>query len=252
MDEDDNSPQAEQLPIPADGLLTALLQSEAESQNTKSGLDEYTGLLVQAPEQYPTLPPSVYRALTQELKLFPSLPRAPTLGEYSFLLKKSGSEVKELFEDHWATSTLTYSAAAELYVQLVKAKDDEKLAEDSPIFDVARKLLLCSTNSLGRSLEVYKYLATKATLKTAPRPGTQRSSVLSTEEAKNLNCQIDITRKLQQNSKPKVPPYRPPSQRTYYFGQYPGVYRGSGFRGSRGNRSRGRRGRGRDHRGRSR
>ena len=228
--------------ITTNGLLTELLKSEKQSHQEKSGLLEYTGLLIEEPRQYQALPPDLYKSLTQELKIHASLPRAPTLGEYSFLLSKKGSEIKELFEDVWATASLNYSAACEVYVQLVKATKDGKLEETDPIFEVARRSLLCASNVPARALQVYKYLAKRQAVKTVQKPGNNRSLILSEEEAKSFNTSIDTAAKLQKRTHPK--PIRGSfNSSTYWnFSYYPGVYRG---RRGRGRGRRGRRGRGR-------
>ena len=233
-------------PVSANGLLTALLKSETTEQEVKSGLAEYEGLRTSKPEDHPGLPPATHKALTDELKSFKSLPKPPVLGECAFLLKRSGSDVRETFEDSWTTSTLTHAAVAEVCVQLLKAHQEDLIPEDHVLFQQARKASLCTTNSLHRSLEVCECIAKRAAVKSTPRPGSQKTSVLTQEEAKEINTSLDTAKKSQRNVSNQAPPRRNRASSQCNFRFYPGVTgaRG-GHRGRHRGRPRGRRGSGR-------
>ena len=125
-------------------LLNLLTQTEEESRQQKKGLDKYRGLRVDKPSDFPALDPKTYASLKEELPLSQDLPRAPSLGSLAFLIKKGSQDRREQFEDHWASSTLTYAAAAEVYAELTRLLNAGTIPDDDPVFQAGRRLLLAA------------------------------------------------------------------------------------------------------------
>ena len=191
----------------------------------------------------------MFSSFKEDLPLFKDLPKAPTLGSLSFLVKQGSSDIRELFEDNWTTSCLTYAAAVEVYSRIAELQKEELFDEDDPLFAAVRRLILCAANSPARSLQFYRYLAEKRALRATPRPGTQRQEIISQEEAKSLNAKIDTAKKLSRSTGSQrgqrgrrgrgFGTYFGPRNPFFHYG-YQGGYRGGRRGGPRGRRGRGR------------
>lgn len=238
-----------------DSLLSKLLQSETAEREDKSGLTSFSGLRITKPSEFVPLDTTSFTSLKDELVLFRDLPKPPTLGSLGFLIKKGASDIREIFEDNWTASCLTYAAAAAIYSRIAKLLEEEKIEEGDEILTLARRLILCASNSPARSLQIYKYIAEKQALRSTPKPGTSREEIISGEEAKAINSKLDSAKKLAQASKSRGRgrgrgPGRTRGFSTYFQQSYypfPGFYqpyqrgRGQGRgRGRRGGRRGGR------------
>ena len=89
----DEPRQAQQEPSVLETLATAAKEDAKEFH----GLSVYEGLLVSKPSDYQALSPEIFKFLKEDLSLASHLPKAPSLGEYSFLLSKKANLATELF-----------------------------------------------------------------------------------------------------------------------------------------------------------
>jgi hypothetical protein len=224
-------------------ILDALLANETEQQDDASGLARFSGLRIKTASDYIAIPPQVFSTLRENLTLYKSLPKPPSLGSLNFLITKGATDIKEQFEDHWTAASVSYAAACEVYVQIARLVEDAKIAPDHELVAATRRLLLTVQNTPARALQTYKHLARRQALKGAAKPSQTRDQVLTADEAKALHTEIDTARKLKQKTSTK--PRRRYGQGFYTsFKPSPSTYpsnRGGGNRG----RGRGRRGRGR-------
>ena len=207
-------------------LLNELLAAETEEYNSQEGLDAFKGLRISAPTDFVLLEPKLFKRFKEEVPLATDLPRAPTLGQASFLIKGGSKDIKDQFEDSWATTGLVHACAAQVLKEVQEAVKDQQLPEDHDLVYSSRRLVLAAANAPARALATYKWLATKSAVASAPKPGTQKADILSADELKSINTALDTTQKLQRKTGSAFSAFLQP-------------------RRGRGNRYRGRRGRGR-------
>ena len=229
-------------------ILSALAQAETAEHKQTSGLAEFEGLTIDSAKGFPALDPATFARLREELTLCKDLPKPPSLGNLSFLLGKRNNDLRELFEDNWTAACLNCAAAAEVHVELARSTEPDEegktaLDPSELVFKAIRRLILTAANVPARSLEIYKYIATKSTLKATTKPGSRRDEVISTEEAKTLNAKLDTATKL--SKKLYTPRFHRPRQNRYTFQWQgiPGSYQHTGRRGGRHRGRGGRRGR---------
>ena len=199
--------------------LSTTLFSEIESQLQadllqQDGLTPYLEALVKSPNDHTILlKPALFKHIRGTLKLYPHLPKPPSLAEFTFLLqKKGGSLLRESFEDNWTAGTLAYAAAAEVFVQLCKLVNAEAVSVQSPLFHAAKTSLLCASNVLARSIVQYRHQAERQANRHAARPGQERSRLLSIEDAKTIQASLDTQSKLLRTTQPKPHDRRQPFQ----------------------------------------
>ena len=190
------SDSEEPLAQEGNALLKVLQQAETAAAEAASGLSAYAEFRVDSAEDFNELPPDLYKQFREELKLYKTLPRPPTLGSLSFLLPKGGSLLKELFEDNWSSTCLTYAAVAELLKEISDRLNAKELKANDNIVLLARKALLTASNAPKRSLSYYKYLAQRSAIRTAQKPGIKKGEVLSATETKQIQTTLDTASKL--------------------------------------------------------
>ena len=173
----------------------------------KAGLGTLKEILVTKPSDYRLLKPNEFKHLKEKLSLFPFLPKAPALAEFAFLLqKKGGPLLKEQFEDQWQAATLNYAAAAEVFTALAELAEDQK-ADIATALQAASTNLLTASNVFARALSTYKSIAIRQANRSAQRPGQERETILSTEDAKAIQASLDTEAKLQKTVNPKPVPF---------------------------------------------
>ena len=119
----DESQQPQQEPSVLETLATAAKEDAKEFH----GLAVYEGLLVSKPSDYQALSPEIFKFLKEDLSLAAHLPKAPSLGECSFLLSKKANLATELFNDTWTSASLNYAATAETYCYLAELVERGRL-----------------------------------------------------------------------------------------------------------------------------
>ena len=141
--------QDQKLPSNTDApsLLSQLFQQETQVLDDSQGLAKFEGFRVHKASEFTALDSRSYKAIKEALPLFPDLPKAPSLGALSFLLKQGSKDIREQFEDHWTTSCLTYAAACQVHVLLSEAVEQKVLPEDqADLFAALRRLICCASN----------------------------------------------------------------------------------------------------------
>lgn len=202
-------------------LDTLIKNTEKEAEDS-SGLTRYEDLLVRSPTGYKSLPLQSLNHLREQLPLYAALPKPPTLGEFNFLLGKKGNDLRELFEDNWKASTLSYAACAEVFTALAElTRDDSEekhLSEEAKklLTSAATKALLSANNSLARSREYYQYLAVKAANRDATKPGSNREKLIAESNAKEICQVLDTKSKLKRLTQPTRPRGRGRYQNRYW------------------------------------
>ena len=194
----DELQQEQQEPSVLETLATAAKEDAKEFH----GLSVYEGLLVSKPSDYQALSPEIFKFLKEDLSLASHLPKAPSLGECSFLLSKKANLATELFNDTWASASLNYAATAETYCHLAELVEAGTLEADAQAVKAAGQALLTCSNVLARSLQFYKHLVKKQATKDAQKPGAQREQVLTEADAKALSTALETKAKLERLSKP--------------------------------------------------
>ena len=175
-------------------LLQSLFQFDRQDRETSAGLDKYTGLRPQSFTDYKSFDTRQYKSIKEELALLDLLPAAPTLGEYSFLFPpRTRNVIKELFESQWTAGNLSYAAIADVFTSIARLTQDGNIPEDDPILKEVRTALLTASNLQARAIETYKYLAIKQTSRTTSR---DKPTLISSEEASQLNKRLDVANKL--------------------------------------------------------
>ena len=185
-------------------LLDALKKDLNKAINDKAGLSEFEPVFIKSADKYQLLSTKEFAHLKESLRLFSFLPKPPAIAEYSFLLsKKGGNLIREAFEDNWQAASLNYAAVAENTISVLKAVKVGEIKSDSPIVKASTNALLTAHNVLARSIQQYKHLARKQANKESQRPGTERTRIISEEEARALQSEIDTKQKLERTLKPK-------------------------------------------------
>ena len=110
-------------------LDTLISTTKIEAEN-EAGLEKYEDLRIKSAEEYKAIDSQLFKYLKESLPLTAVLPRPPTLGEYQFLIKNGGNNLKELFEDNWNTATLNYSAAVEAFTTLSDHLESSDVKEE--------------------------------------------------------------------------------------------------------------------------
>ena len=186
----------------AASVLDTLASTAREEARDFNGLGDYEGLLVEKPSDYKSLTPDIFKYLKENLSLAAHLPKAPTLGEYSFLLSRKANLATELFNDTWTSASLNYAACADTYCYLAELVEAGSLEADSDAVKSAGQALLTASNILARSLQFYKHLVKKQATKDAQKPGTEREQALTEADAKAVATALETKAKLERLSKP--------------------------------------------------
>ena len=79
---------SEQQASPEPSVLSTLTEAAHADAKEFNGLGVYEGLLVEKPSDYQALPADIFKFLKENHALAAHLPKAPSLGEYSFLLSR--------------------------------------------------------------------------------------------------------------------------------------------------------------------
>lgn len=184
------------------------LQAAREDLDTdirdKAGVSEYQHLIVSSSDEYKSLSNRQFTHLREQLTVHPFLPKAPSLAEYQFLLaKKGGSLLKEQFEDSWSANTLTIAAVSQIAIELEKLTTSGVVSTDNPIVRATSNAILVSHNQQARAVSTYKYLAKRQANKDTAKPGSERGKILTEQEAKALQAELDTKAKLERTVTPK-------------------------------------------------
>ena len=193
---------SEQQASPEPSVLNTLTETAHADAKEFNGLGVYEGLLVEKPSDYQALPADIFKFLKENLALAAHLPKAPSLGEHSFLLSRKANLATELFNDTWTSATLNCAACAEVYTFLAELVEAGTLEADSNAVKTAGQALLTSSNVLGRSLQFYKHLVKKQATKVAQKPGSEREQVLTEADAKAVATALETKAKLERLSNP--------------------------------------------------
>ena len=228
-------------------FIQQLREREKKTREEASGLSAFESLRVKNASEFQPLGPDLYRSYKEELPLLQDLPKAPALGSFNFLLPKQASGLKDLYEDNWNSSLLTYAAVSDLYLRILQLVEEKKITSDSEVVQSATRALLCASNQPARNLQQYRYQATRRVNKHALKPGTERDTVINEEDAKSLQTAVDTASKLEKLTRKSSRPKAFGSRIQYYgrehrYSDYTQYNRGN-YRGRRGGRGRGRGGR---------
>ena len=182
-------------------LLEQLRNKEQATREEASGLSQFSELRIKTASDFQAIGPELYKAYKDELPLLADLPKAPTLGSLGFLLPKNATGIKEIFEDNWNSSLLSYAANADLFLQLAQRIEDGKEDANSDLVKAATRALLCAANQPARNLEQYKYQAQRRVDKHAQKPGSTRDTVITEDEAKALHTTLETASKIERLSR---------------------------------------------------
>ena len=174
----------------------------------KAGLQNFRDLIVKNANGFKSLSATQFKHLKETLVLVPTLPKAPSLAEFSFLLqRKGGNLLREQFEDAWTAGALAYAGAAEAFAEVANLVDEEKIEPNHACVKAAATALLTAGNVPARLLSTYKYIATKQAARDTQKPGNVRDKILNHEEVKTLQSRLDTQDKFQRTANPKPKPF---------------------------------------------
>ena len=100
---------AEEQEIVAEVTLTGLallIKNLQEEIDEETGIELYKDYLAKTAAGYPKLNSEGFKRIKASVSIHKSLPSPPTLGQYAFLLEKTGGKnLRELFETAWTAAT---------------------------------------------------------------------------------------------------------------------------------------------------